>query len=506
MKTMKRKWFLLLLALLTVTTVSANYEEINKTLNIGEEYSCDISSYMDYSKWNGPRNWRVSSYLTVVAEYSTSCRIRADQYVSGTLMVVCDWQEINASNNYEITRRVTWNFTINKVDVQSVRIEDCSVTADQSTDIYMTVSPSNATVLSGPVWTIEDPSIASISGTTVRGLQPGTTTVYCTVNGSVRSNTAKVSVHEPSFLFHSFSISDGATDVETKPTITATYSHTLSRSTAFNDIALTDDKGKKVAGSTTLSNATIQFTPSQHLQPRTHYTLTIPAHAVKNKWGTDYPTAKSVGFTTTDWQRMTLSVQPSATFITQGDPITLSCSASEATIYYSTDGRGPATRYTTPLVFREDMTLRAVARLDGYYDTELLEKDYRQRVEIVERYPALEPLYRYADVNPCITFSQRISAATTLDGISLQREDTQKATLIPVGCAPIIYGHILYLVPQEPLEVGTSYVATVPEGLLLTEKGERVKAINWHFTTGSYATAVSVGGPELTTALTRGSC
>ncbi len=322
------------------------------------------------------------------------------------------------------------------------------------------------------------------------------------VNGSKRSNDAQVIVSEPSFTFNGFSIENQTNNVETKPTITADYSLALTRSTNFNQIALTDEQGEKVDGTASINGSTISFTPTKHLQPLSTYTLTIPKSAVKNKWGTDYLFEQKVSFATADWKRMALTVQPEATYIMHGDQIVLSCSVPEATVYYSTDGSEPTTRYTEPLTFEQDMTLKAVAKLDGYYDTEVLAKDYMQRIEIVEKYPDAEPLYVYADVNPSITFSQRFNG--DLSGITLQKEDTQMGTLSSLDFEPIMHDRALYFVPKEPLELGMSYVVTIPDGSLTTEKGEQMAAIDWRFTTGSYAIAVSTGGPELMAALKTG--
>lgn len=419
--------------------------------------------------------------------------------------MVCNWYQLDAKTNHQEPCRVEWNFTIEKIDVSSVSLQPTIwLEADKSEKItpgsqWMTITPSNATIETTN-WTSTNTDVATISNSGfLVGKKPGTTTIYCIVNGSVRSNDAQVIVSEPSFTFKGFSIADQTNNVYTKPTITADYSLALTLSTNFDQIALTEEQGKKVAGTASINSSTISFTPTNHLQPLSTYTLTIPKGAVKNKWGTDYLFEQTVSFVTGDWKKMSLSVQPEAKYIMHGDQIVLSCSAPEATIYYSTDGSEPTTRYTKPLTFEQDMTLKAVARLDGYYDTEVLTKDYMQRIEIIEHFPDAEPLYVFANVNPCITFSQRFSG--DLSGITLQCEDTQMGTLTFLDFEPILHDHTLYFVPKEPLVPGMNYVVSIPNGALTTEKGEQMAAIDWHFTTGSYAIAVSTGGPELMAAL-----
>ena len=389
-----------------------------------------------------------------------------------------------------------------KIIVEDINVETAtisssiSVLADQSKDLSFTLTPSNATVKTQE-WTSADPAVASIDRTTGRltGVWPGKTKVWCVVNGTVKSNEAEVTVAEPSFKFSGFSLQSGATGVETLPTITAEFSHQLSKGDHYDDIALTDENGQKVDGTVSISGTTLIYRPLKHLQPLTRHTLTIPAGAVKNKWGTGNSAVQTLSFTTTDWQRMTLTVQPEGKYIAPGQEIVLTCSEQTADIYYSTDGSEPSRHYSEPLTFSGDMTLRAVARLDGFYDA-TLQHEYIKTVEIVEKFPGEEPLYIYKDVNPSITYSDGITKGSRFGSITLKKEDGEA-----VAFEPFIQDKTLILVPQEPLELGCVYTVTMPEGALVTEKGEDSQALDWRFNTGFFATTVSTGGPELMAAL-----
>lgn len=389
-----------------------------------------------------------------------------------------------------------------EVIVENINVETATISspidilADQTKNLKVTVTPSNATIKE-IVWESADPNTAYVDRTTGRltGVWPGTTKVWCVVNGSVKSNEAEVTVTEPAFRFSGFSVQSGATGVETLPTITATFSHNLNRGDNFDGIALKDDSGNKVDGTVSISGTTLTYKPTKHLQPLTRNTLTIPAGAVKNKWGTGNGTAQTVSFTTTDWQRMTLTVQPNGKYIAPGEQIVLTCSEESADIFYSTDGSEPSRRYTGPLTFATDMTLRAVARLDGYHDSELTH-EYIKTVEIVEKFPGEEPLYIYGDVNPSITYSDGITKGSAFNSITLKKDGLEN-----VGYVPFIQGKTLFLVPNEPLELGCVYTINMPEGVLVTEKGEESQALDWQFNTGFFATAVSTGGPELMAAL-----
>lgn len=390
-----------------------------------------------------------------------------------------------------------------KVIVENINVETASIpfsinlVADQSKTLSVTVTPSNATVKTKK-WYSADTNTARINESTgeLTGVWPGTTKVWCVVNGTVKSNEATVTVTEPSFTFKEFSMTNGATGVDTKPTLTAEFSHNLSRGDNYSDIQLTDGSGQQVNGSLSISGAILKFTPAEHLQPTTNYIWTIPANAVKNKWGTPYVTTRKLSFTTTDWKRMTLSIQPNVKFISQGDQIIITCSAPEATIYYSIDSSTPSKVYTSPIIFKGDMTLQAIARLDGYYDSEKLTHEYLESVEIVKKYPGEESLYNYADVNPYIVFSQQIQEGTQFNRITMKKNGNEM-----VNCEVLIHKNTLYFVPEEPLEQGCTFTASLPERAILTSKGEANKAIEWTFVTGDYATDVSAGGPELMAAL-----
>ncbi len=442
-------------------------------------------------------NWTWSPHsakkpnITWEPSYSSSCVAYVNQYdelVANSPGTVYMTGKNDCGDDVEIT------VTVKSIPVTDATIESSySVEADGTCPVSVSVTPSNGTI-NTINWESEKKDIATFnsSGELV-GVWPGKTKIWCTVNESVRSNDAEVEVVEPTFVFKGFSVTNGTTGVETRPTIVATFSHTLSQGENYNKIALNDATGQPVAGTLTMSDKTLQFTPSRHLKGLSQYTWTIPARAVKNKWGTDYPTAQSVSFTTTDWKRMTLSAVPETKFLSHGTEITLSCSSLEASIYYSTDGSNPTTRYVRPIVFMGDMTLRAVARQDGYYDSDELKKDYLTSVEIAEKYPGDEPLYNYADVNPSITYTYPIEAGPAFSGIVMTKDYGQN-----VDCQLLIQDKTLYLIPSEPLQNGSLYVVKLPvDAFRVKERGERGQAYEWTFAAGDYATAVSMGGPEL---------
>ena len=96
--------------------------------------------------------------------------------------------------------KVSSNAPYCTVTVRSVPVEEAtipstlSVVAGQTRTLSLRPTPANGTVESAS-WRTTDASVATVgAGGTVRGVHHGTTTVYCVVNGSVRSNDCTVTV------------------------------------------------------------------------------------------------------------------------------------------------------------------------------------------------------------------------------------------------------------------------------------------------------------------------
>ncbi len=85
--------------------------------------------------------------------------------------------------------------TVRETPVESATIPlSINTVVGEDKKIYVSISPSNATI-NQISWHSEDPTVATISSSGVlTGINPGTTTVYCLVNNSVKSNNAIVNV------------------------------------------------------------------------------------------------------------------------------------------------------------------------------------------------------------------------------------------------------------------------------------------------------------------------
>lgn len=389
--------------------------------------------------------------------------------------------------------------TVLNVDPTGVSLPStASVNIEESITLTPTLTPSNA--VSDFTWESENPSIATVSGGKVTGVSVGTTDIKVTTVKGGYTAKSRVTVSEPPFTFKEFSISNGATGIDVLTTITATYSHTLSRGARFTDITFTDGSGKQVDGDISISDKQLSFKPKKALSPLTNYKFTIPAGAVNNKWGTSFASSQSVSFTTRDWEKLLLDVSPDTKFVEAGTQITLTANVKTAKIYYTTDGNPVSNNskvYNSPIAMSKAMTLRAIAKLDGYYDSPELKRDfYVSNVNVTSRFPGNEPLYIYDDVNPRIAYSNQMVKGEKFDSITFTKNGIEK-----VACEKIVNGNRLTLVPSMPLNLGCVYKITIPEGALNTIQGEPCKSDGWTFNTGNFAIAASTGSQELGTAV-----
>lgn len=388
--------------------------------------------------------------------------------------------------------------TIKEVEPTSASISDFSIEADKSISISLNVSPSNATVKTTS-WSVESGSdVVSVSSSGyLTALKPGKAKISCLVNGSVRSNTATVTVYEPSLTFQSSKPGDGATDVSAFVSPVLTFSHNIYRSAAFEDIALSSSKGK-VDGSVSISGQTLTFVPAKPLEESVKYTLTVPAGAVKNKWDTPYGSNLSISFTTGEYERLSLELSPvDGSYITKDvTPVTLKCSNKDAVIRYTVDGTVPSRDngkiYTAPLTFSSDVTVKAVAMLDGYKDSEIVQAAYFiSALAMASVYPDdSNPPYVYKDVNPHILF----------DGNILPNDNFRKITLTDesdghnVGGKVATWLNLLVFMPDEDLKPGTKYTMNLPRNSIVTENGESNREISWSFTTRNIVQSLSASG------------
>lgn len=409
---------------------------------------------------------------------------------------------ITASSNLSCNV-ASFNIEIAEVNPTSVSISPnpAYVACDASLKLNATVYPSGAS--QNVTWSIDNgsSSIASLSGNgTVTGKSPGSITVRATAENGIYA-TRIVNVYEPTLSLKSSKPANNADNQNVFITPSVTFSHSLYKGDNFDQISFTDVNGNSVAGTKSISGNSIVYKPERPLSAKTKYTLTIPKNSIKNKWGTQYSKDVTISFTTGELEKLTITISPNIKFVKKGASFTLASNKANAAIYYTTDGTPPSdksSRYTSPISIQNDVTIRAVAKLEGYSDSEILSHNYIiSNVAVTGYFPNNEsPLYNYDNVIPSVTFSNKIKASSNINNIAFTCEGIGELQKDVIVCDSSIY-----ILPKEQLQLGNVYKVSIPVNAITTWQGEYNESAEWSFTTGDYIKDISTGGPELSMAL-----
>ncbi len=384
--------------------------------------------------------------------------------------------------------------TVKDVEPTGAVISDVSVLADQSTDLDVTVSPSNASVKSKQWYVKTGSDIVSISGQRLTGLKPGTATIYCMVNGFVRSNDAKVIVTEPKLTNISTIPDNNTSDISVFISPSATYSHSLSKGNDYDAISLTEN-GVKIEGEVEMTDKTIRFLPAKPLKAQTTYKFSIPRNAVKNKWGGSAQSDVSLSFSTGSLEKVTVTMTPvSGSYLTKGDGVNITANPSDAQIYFTVDGSTPSLssqKYTQPIKSDNDFTIKAFAVREGYEDSEVVTAQYyKSQSEIVSFYPNdAAPLFNYSWVAPHLKLSGPVEKSNNFRRISLTDDSGNE-----VEGDAYITNNMVVFVPEGPLNNCTKYTLDIPRDALRTTNGEVFKGFSWSFTTPTLPIDVAMQG------------
>ncbi len=392
--------------------------------------------------------------------------------------------------------------TVEKVNPTAVRVSSpIPLEVEKTKTLSATLVPEYASADS-KVWSIVSGGeyITLTSDGRVTGKWPGQAVVVCTVNGNLVSNQAVINVNEPAFTNQSITPSQDATGVSVFAKPSASFSINVLEDEQFSAIRLVEvQTGSTVEGTCAISGKTVTFTPAHPLKPLTQYQFVIPAGALRNKWESSFQTTLASTFTTSDYDKLTLSSSLPSGFVNAGEEISLTASRADATIYYTLDGQSPSKQsavYTGPIVITGDTRLRAIASCEGYYDSDVLEADYTlSNMNILSRFPIDDQLFIYDDLNPHVKFSNAVVAGDNVSQVSLIHEG------VPVEGQVIVADSSVYFVPAEPLQVGNTYTMTIPTGAVNSWQDEPNGEVVWTFHTGDFATAVSSGGRELSAAI-----
>lgn len=386
--------------------------------------------------------------------------------------------------------------TVDHVNPQSISISPAtaSVYIGETTTLNATVLPENT--LQSVRWSSDNTDVATVnSNGVVTGQKAGTANIIATsfVNSNIYSQRL-VTVTEPPFIITSYIPKSNSTEnsVFTKPSVT--FSIALFAGINYSSIGLKNaNTGDLVKGVSSINGLNYTFTPDEPLEPQTNYTLDIPASAFKNEWGSDYTSPIISDFKTGELQKLTLNVSSTSGFYSVGDSIMLKASDSIAKIYYTVDGSTPTENsllYTKSIIINQDMKLRAVAIGKGYVSSDVLSADYYiSSVNMLKKFPTVnDTLYICKDVIPYVTFGNAIGSGDNIDKVTLSIDDT----VIPSEI--IVADSSIFIIPKEPLIIGSSYKVVVPDSAVISWQGEPNKVVTWTFSTGNFVNYVSLNG------------
>lgn len=444
------------------------------------------------------RYYSSSAQISYSASPSGVVSVSPSGYVTGVSAGTANiTAKSNLSNNVSSV-----TITVRKIDPEQVEITPspasvyCDSRLTMNAKVYPTGSPQNIS------WSLYkgSSSIASISSSgVVSAFSPGEITVKATAENGVYA-LRTVSVIEPSFTQTSSIPSNNATEQSVFSNPSVTFSHALYKGETFDGIALTTSSGS-VNGTAEIGSRSVIFKPQKPLAANTKYTLSIPANAVKNKWGTPYSSKINLVFSTGNLEKLSLKSSLSNKFVKEGTTIQLTTNKSNAAIYYTTDNSTPtekSKRYTGAITIQKDTELRAIAMLEGYENSDELHKTYIiSNVAVVKTFPNdANPLYVYKDVMPSVTFSNKIEASSNVDKIVMQCMGVGE-----VEKQVIVSDSSIYIIPTKGLELGNVYKVNIPSNAIVTWQGEYNEAAEFTFSTGDFVKFLNSSGPEMAQAI-----
>ncbi len=156
----------------------------------------------------------------------------------------------------------------------------------------------------------------------------------------------------------------------------------------------------------------------------------------------------------------TVAASVNQKYVAKGAEIELTATPAGAGIHYTLDGSEPtanSTLYTAPIIIDNDVTLKAVACAEDYYDSEVLMREYRvSTLAVISTYPADGVEVIRPDVIPVVIFNSPICRGAYFDDIRLVNDSGRS---IPGQAA--ISGANLFFIPDEELPA-ESYRLEIP--------------------------------------------
>ena len=168
---------------------------------------------------------------------------------------------------------------------------------------------------------------------------------------------------------------------------------------------------------------------------------------------------------------VTLSVSPATSdLLPAGTEITLTANPAGAEIYYTTDGSEPSKSsmlYTSPIIARKSMTIKAKAFYEGYKASSLVQSDYAITSLSVDSSTADIGVRLNRHTIPFVKYNSIINEGMSFNQIQLKY--LRSGDIIPGKI--LIVDSTCYYIPDVELETG-QYLLRIPQASIINKEKE----------------------------------
>lgn len=264
-------------------------------LSVGEEITLTYSNSSGY-------NDLLYSYWTTSDKNIATVDYREESHGVQTVTVTAikTGECIITCNGHTGETAPTCKVVVKALPATSISVSPSKLTlaVGEKKHLGYILTPTNAS--SSVVWESSDVNIVNVNESGgLTAMDVGVATVAATTDNGLTSY-CKVTVVEPDFYVSSIVPNVGQTDVDPTAIIETSFSVDIFPSLRFNDIELKNlTSGRNVEGATSIVGKTLVFVPDQELESASLYQFSIPQYALKNKWGSDFPSSVQTSFETT---------------------------------------------------------------------------------------------------------------------------------------------------------------------------------------------------------------
>lgn len=414
--------------------------------------------------------WGCSNAHVSVEKYMTyGAKVTVNSYFTGTADIRCDYYYYWYDNyGYMHTNNATtyYQITCNPVTL-SISPTSMSLYPEEGKTISYSYSPSNVSPKPTIRFLSSNTNVATVNDNGyVRAVGSGTATI--TVENNAGPNaicSVNVKEVEPTGI----SLPDNLTlEVDESKTIPLTIypsyaKKSLTWSSSDETIATVSSSGS-VYGK---KKGTVKISVKTHNGYSDYCDIVINDH------------------------KLTISASPKGGLVDDGTKVTLTADKSTANIFYTLNGSVPtanSSRYSSPIVLHEDVTIKAIAVEERFVSSDVLMETYRiASLDVDDLYPKKEAEDVSPYTIPYIKFNQQILEGNNFGNIKLIKNGIEN---ISAEC--LIDGNIIWIIPKDYFEIGASYKIDIPENAVITATDVPCKAFTSVFSVYPYAQVITM--------------